>query len=171
MAMGHAVVRPIELADIAGFASCTAAVIAERSWLAHTEPFPLEETAGFVARNIRTGNPQFVAEDAGRIVGWCDVVRSTVPVYRHGGTLGIGVLASHRGQGLGRRLIAATLAAARAAGMERVDLAVYARNTRAAALYRAVGFRDLGVRRNGKKQDGQYDDVLLMDIALREATT
>jgi len=169
--MGHAVVRPIELGDIAGFASCTAAVIAERVWLAHTAPFPIDETARFVAHNVRTGNPQFVAEDGGRIVGWCDVVRSTVPVYRHCGTLGIGILESHRGQGLGLRLMATTLAAARTAGMERVDLAVYARNTRAAALYRKAGFRDLGVRRNGKKLDGEYDDVLLMDIALQEATT
>ncbi len=159
------VVRPIELRDIEGFAACTAAVIAEREWLAHVEPFPIEETARFVARNVRTGM-QFVAEQDDRIVGWCEVERSTIPVYAHRGTLGIGMLAEVRGRGLGLRLIEAALAAARAHGIEQAGLAVFARNTRAIALYRKAGFREIGRRPRGKKLDGQYDDIVLMDLAI-----
>jgi ribosomal protein S18 acetylase RimI-like enzyme len=171
MAFPGVIVRPIELRDIGSFAACTMAVIEERVWLAHIEPFPIDETAKFVAFNLRTGNPQFVADDGGRTVGWCDVVRSTIPVYRHRGTLGVGVLADYRGQGLGMRLVHAALDAARAADIERVDLAVYGRNTRAVALYRKAGFREVGIRKDGKKLDGEYDDVVLMDIALHKAST
>jgi RimJ/RimL family protein N-acetyltransferase len=165
---GSVTVRPIALIDIGGFSECTAAVIAERDFLAHTEPFPLEETAKHVAGNIRLGNPQFVADDAGCIVGWCDIVRSTVPVHRHSGSLGVGMLAAYRGRGLGLALIESTLEAARAAAFERVDLTVYRRNERAARLYRKAGFRDVGVRIRGKKLDGEYDDELLMQILLEQ---
>ena len=81
----------------------------------------------------------------------------------------MGMLAPYREQGLGTRLIDATLSAAREAGMERVDLVVYARNTRAAALYRKVGFRDVGRRTRGKKLDGEYDDELLMEFVFERA--
>jgi len=73
--------------------------------------------------------------------------------------LGMGVLADYRGHGLGERLMRATLDAARRAGFERISLTVYARNTRAAALYRKVGFVMEGTRVRGKKLDGAYDDV------------
>jgi len=156
------VVRPIALGDIAGFRECVGAVMAERAWLAYQVPFPLAETAAYVAGNIAKGNPQFVADDAGRVVGWCDVERESIPIYAHEGVLGMGVLTAYRDQGLGRRLILAALDAARAAGFERVSLSVYARNTRAVALYRKNGFVVEGTRVRGKKLDGEYDDVLMM---------
>jgi ribosomal protein S18 acetylase RimI-like enzyme len=164
-------VRPIELADIGSLADCVAAVIAERAYLAFTVPFALEETARFVAGNIRLGNPQFVAAERGRIVGWCDVVRSILPVHLHSGVLGMGVLAAYRAHGLGRKLIGATIGAARVAGFERIDLVVYGRNTRAASLYRKAGFREIGRRIRGKKLDGDYDDELLMELVFDEVTT
>ncbi len=156
------VIRPIAIADIDGFRACIGAVMREREYLAYLEPFPLAQTAAFVASNIETGNPQFVADDGGRIVGWCDIRRETVPIYAHEGMLGMGLLAEYRGRGLGKRLIRAALDAARAAGFERVSLSVYARNTRAVALYRKVGFVMEGTRIRGKKLDGAYDDVHMM---------
>jgi RimJ/RimL family protein N-acetyltransferase len=164
-------VRPIDLRDIGGFSECVTAVVAERVYLAHIEPLPIDETAKFVALNIRVGNPQFVAEDDGRIVGWCDIVRSSVPVQRHCGSLGIGMLAAYRGRGLGLRLIETTVAAARAAGFERVDRVVYGRNERAAALYHKAGFVEIGRRTRAKKLDGEYDDTILMGMLLAQAPT
>jgi ribosomal protein S18 acetylase RimI-like enzyme len=155
-------VRPITLADVEGFRACVGAVMKEREYLAYQEPFPLVKTAEFVATNIECGNPQVVADDAGRIVGWCDVRRETIPIYAHEGSLGMGVLADYRGRGLGERLIRSALDAARVAGFERVSLTVYARNTRATALYSKVGFVMEGTRVRGKKLDGVYDDVHMM---------
>ena len=42
--------------------------------------------------------------------------------------------------------------------------AVYGRNTRAAALYRKLGFALEGTRVKGKKIDGEYDDVHLTGL-------
>jgi ribosomal protein S18 acetylase RimI-like enzyme len=156
------IVRRIALADIEGYRECVGAVMKERRFLAYLEPFPLAETASFVAANIDKGNPHWVAEDAGRIVGWCDVSRDSVPTYAHEGMLGMGVLEEYRGRGVGERLIRAALDAAAGAGLERVVLSVYASNTRAAALYRKVGFVHEGTRVRGRKLDGIYDDVHLM---------
>lgn len=162
MNAGPATIRPITLADIEGFGDCVGAVMKEREYLAFQQPFPLAQTAAFVATNLENGGPMFVADDGGRIVGWCDVRRESIPIYAHEGVLGMGLLPDYRGRGLGELLIRAALDAARAAGFERVSLTVYGRNARAAALYRKVGFIMEGTRLRGKKLDGVYDDVHMM---------
>jgi ribosomal protein S18 acetylase RimI-like enzyme len=138
------------------------AVMKEREYLAFQQPFSLAQTAAFVASNIENGNPQVVADDGGRIVGWCDVRREPIPIYAHEGVLGMGLLPDYRGRGLGKRLLRTALDAARVTGFERVSLTVYGRNTRAAALYHKVGFVMEGSRLRGKKLDGVYDDVHMM---------
>jgi ribosomal protein S18 acetylase RimI-like enzyme len=155
-------VRPVELADIAGFRACVDAVMREREYLAYLEAFSLQQTAAFVTTNIDSGNPHFVAAAGERIVGWCDIRRETIPVYSHCAALGMGVLEEFRGRGIGERLIRAALDQAKTGGFERVELSVYAKNTRAASLYRKIGFVHEGTRLKGKKLDGVYDDVHLM---------
>jgi ribosomal protein S18 acetylase RimI-like enzyme len=163
------VIRPIELADIAASRECVGDVMRERRWLAFVEPFSLADTAAFVARNLSAGNPHYVVADGETIVGWCDICRQPAPVYAHDATLGMGLREGYRRRGLGERLLCATLGAARAAGLERVSLSVYARNTGAMALYRKVGFVIEGTRVRGKKLDGEYDDVHLMGLLLTGA--
>jgi ribosomal protein S18 acetylase RimI-like enzyme len=159
-------IRPIVLADIEAFQHVTNAVMRERLYMAFLEGFPIDEAAAFVARNLRLGNPQLVADDAGVVVGWCDIRRETIPVYAHCGHLGMGLLPPYRGQGIGERLIRAAIDAARARGFERLELSVYGRNARAAALYRRVGFVHEGTRVRGKKVDDAYDDVHMMGMLL-----
>jgi RimJ/RimL family protein N-acetyltransferase len=162
--VSEVVIRPIELADIGGYRDCVGAVARERRWLAVQDAFPLEQSAAFVASGIARGEPRFVAVGGATIVGWCDVRAETFPVYAHEAMLGMGLLESHRGRGLGERLIRTTLEASWRAGFERVSLSVYARNERAIALYHKVGFAVEGRRVRGKKLDGEYDDVLMMAI-------
>ena len=161
---GAVVVRPIALGDVEGFRACVDAVMKERRWLAYVEAFSLSRTAAFVAGNLESGNPQYVADDGGRIVGWCDVCRESIPTYAHCGMLGMGVLPPYRGRGVGARLLAATLAAARERGFERVELSVYAHNTAAQALYRRAGFAHEGTRVRGRKLDGEYADIHMMGL-------
>jgi ribosomal protein S18 acetylase RimI-like enzyme len=160
------VIRPLALADLEALGRVTGSVMRERRFLAFLDAFPIDEQAAFVARNLRLGNPQYVAEDDGEIVGWCDIRRETVPVYAHCGHLGMGLLPAFRGRGIGERLLRAALDAARAAGFERIELSVYGRNERAAALYRKLGFVHEGTRVRGKKVDGEYDDVHIMGMQL-----
>lgn len=80
--------------------------------------------------------------------------------------MGMGVLPAYRGAGLGRRLLADTLDAARAIGIERVELEVFASNTAAIALYRRMGFAVEGTKRRARKLDGEYDDDVIMALFL-----
>ena len=164
--MSDVVIRPIVLGDIEQFHRVTDSVMRERRYMAFVEGFPIDEAAAFVARNMRLGNPQLVADDAGQLVGWCDIRRETIPVYAHAGHLGMALLPEYRGRGIGERLLRASIGAARDAGFERVELTVYARNVRAMALYRKVGFVHEGTRVRGKKLDGEYDDVHMMGLVL-----
>ena len=156
------VVRPAGLADVAGIRDCVASVMSERKYLAYLEPFTFAQTATYVAGCIEQRSPHFVAADGERIVGWCDVHRETIPSYAHVGHLGMGVLAEYRGRGLGGRLLRAALDAVGPAGFDKIELSVYATNTRAKALYENAGFVLEGTRVRGRKVDGIYDDVHMM---------
>jgi ribosomal protein S18 acetylase RimI-like enzyme len=78
------------------------------------------------------------------------------------GVLGMGLSPEFRGQGLGDRLIRQTLAAARAFGLNRVELSVRENNAGAVALYKRVGFGIEGLQRNATRVEGVYENVVLM---------
>jgi ribosomal protein S18 acetylase RimI-like enzyme len=96
------------------------------------------------------------------VVGWCDVNPKTHESLRHSGVLGMGVAASHRGQGLGSALLHATLEAASARGITRIELVVRADNAAAIALYERHGFELEGRLRNYMIVDGAAYDALAM---------
>jgi RimJ/RimL family protein N-acetyltransferase len=98
------------------------------------------------------------------VVGWCDIVRFGLEGFQHSGRLGMGLLAHVRGQGVGRRLAEATIDAAKARGIERIELEVFASNVRAIRLYERLGFAHEGVRLRARKLDGAYDDNVLMAL-------
>ena len=79
----------------------------------------------------------------------------------------MGLLPDWRGRGLGRRLIEAALTQARGLGFKRVELDVYADNTRAGTLYEQVGFIREGVQRDASLIDGVYRDAIMMAIVER----
>lgn len=124
-------ILPIANEHIEGFHKALDTVAREREYLSLLEAFPLAETRDFVLGMIAKGNPQFVALAGSDVVGWCDISRHAFPSHAHAGKLGMGIIPSYRGQGLGRRLVGATLQAARDAGIERVELSVHADNIRA----------------------------------------
>lgn len=147
-----------------GFNAALNRVIAERRYLAFTEPLPLERTIAFVRSTIANGDPQLVALAGGEVIGWCDVLRGTQGGHRHIGTLGMGLVPEWRGRGIGRALITETIARARAVGMSRIQLDVYTTNTRALALYESVGFGREGVKRKAFLTQGRVDDAIMMAI-------
>ncbi|MGB5105067.1 MAG: GNAT family N-acetyltransferase [Steroidobacteraceae bacterium] len=153
---------PIERRHVAGFRDVLDGVARERRYIAFLEAPPLAEVRRFVLNNLRSGAPAFVAQDDGRVVGWCDVIRKLRPTTSHSGVLGMGVAASHRGRGIGGRLIATTLETALARGLTRIELTVRTDNLAAIALYRRSGFETEGQLRRYLLVDGVYYDALLM---------
>ena len=81
-----------------------------------------------------------------------------------------GIHPAARGQGHGRRLMEAAIAAAREAGIARLFLEYAAPNAAAAALYRGLGFAQIG-RRRGYYADaaGQRHDAITLALELMAA--
>ena len=153
---------PIERRHIAGFRDVLDGVARERRWLAYLEAPPPDRVRSFVLNGLRNGMTQFVAVDEGRVVGWCDVNPKTHETLRHSGVLGMGVAASHRGQGIGSALLRATLEAASARGITRIELILRADNAAAIRLYERNGFELEGRLRGYMIVDGISYDALAM---------
>lgn len=148
------------------FWQCLDAVARERRWLGAFEGYPIESTLVFVKSMIEQDNPQFVALDGDTVVGWIDINPATLPVSTHVGSLGMGLLADYRGQGIGKKLMLTALEKAKAKGIKRVELEVYRHNTAGIALYESVGFQHEGARSKAAKLDEGYVDLLMMSIWL-----
>jgi ribosomal protein S18 acetylase RimI-like enzyme len=160
-------IRPIREADAESFRAALDAVSRERRYLARAEAPPMESVQKFVTANVLAGHPQFVAEEEGRIVGWCDAIPDEETFGKaHVAYLGMGVLREYRGRKVGQRLLDAVIGAARRLGLEKIELAVYASNVAALTLYRKVGFEVEGVKRRSRLVEGEYDDIVLMGLHL-----
>lgn len=156
-----------EEAHFAGLNRCIDAVGRERRYIAMVEGPTLARTREFVHALMLAGGVQFVALDhTGTVVGWCDIVRIRLEGFRHSGRLGMGLLRNVRGRGLGRRLAETAIGTAIAKGMERIELEVFASNASAVTLYERLGFVREGVKRNARKLDGRYEDIVLMALVL-----
>ena len=155
-------IRQIREQDIAGFHAAVDAVAREHKYLALLEAPPVEQATAFVRRNIKNGYPQLVAVTGGQVVGWCNVPPASRAVMAHVGDLFMGLLLECRGQGLGGRLLRESLIAADAFGYLRVELGVFASNTRAATLYRKAGFVEEGIKRRAILINGVFHDEIMM---------
>ncbi len=157
-------ILPIALEHIAGFREALGAVARERAWLAHLDTPSLAWATDFVTNNVAQDHVQFVAVEAGTVVGWCDILPNPRPGFQHSGSVGMGVLRAWRGQGLGEALLAACIEKASAKGLTRIELEVYADNAPAIALYRKLGFVEEGLKRRARVLDGRVQDLLVMAL-------
>jgi ribosomal protein S18 acetylase RimI-like enzyme len=159
-------IAPITSADIESFHRTLDSVARERRYLSFVEAPPLESTRAFVLDMITKGYPQLVAREAGEVVGWCDVTPKSGLIDARVGVLGMGLLPQFRRQGIGTRLMARALAAARAFGFSRVELMVYRSNANAIRLYERAGF----VIKAVQPAQGSGDDIdrtmLVMALSL-----
>ncbi|NML49511.1 GNAT family N-acetyltransferase [Streptomyces sp. R302] len=109
-----------------------------------------------------------VAERSGILLGYVRVVRPTpLDSNAHVRQIqGLAVADAARGQGVGRALLRAALAKARADGATRITLRVLGRNGPARALYEAEGFAVEGVLPGEFVLDGEPADDVLMGRSL-----
>ena len=148
-----------------GFNAAVDIVARERRYIGFVEGPSVESSRKFVRRILDGAGIQMLAvTSSGSVVGWCDVIRNPNEGFRHVGNLGMGLLPEYRGRGLGKELAVQTIQAARKAGIERIELQVFASNRPAIALYEALGFITEGVKRRARKLDGVYDDNVFMAL-------
>ncbi len=155
-------VVPIGRTHIPGFHAAVDSVAKERRYLAMLEAPSLARTRRLVLDSLRAGAVHVVAVSAGEVIGWCDLRPKAASSLQHSAVLGMGVVAGYRGQGIGSRMLAATLDLAWAGGIRRAELIVRSDNAPAIALYRRFGFVEEGTCRNYVCIDGIDYDALLM---------
>jgi RimJ/RimL family protein N-acetyltransferase len=153
----------------ASFRACLDAVAREQRYLAQIEAPALEKIEGFVRQSVADDAVQFVAVDGGRVVGWADVFPAWAHAVAHCGALGMGVLPSHRGQGIGKRLLQACIVKAWRKGLTRIELEARADNEAAIRLYEGQGFVHEALMRQAMRFDGVYFDAVLMSLVRSEA--
>ncbi|MGH2637159.1 MAG: GNAT family N-acetyltransferase, partial [Actinomycetota bacterium] len=164
-------VRPARPRDARSFHRAYVEVAAERRFI---QSETVTRSVGFYRRRFRRSwdgrAANLLAFDGDRVVGSLSIRRDEHAVTRHVATLGMFVVASHRGRRIGTALMTEAVGWARRFGVERLELSVYPSNRAAIALYRAFGFVEEGrLVRHAKKSYG-YEDEILMAVWLGPET-
>lgn len=107
-------------------------------------------------------NASFVATAGGEVVASCGLHGATSPRRQHVWVLGMSVRGDFQGRGVGARLMEHLMREAEVRKIARVELDVFADNTRAIALYEKFGFVHEGRKRLEAWRDGAYADGLVM---------
>jgi ribosomal protein S18 acetylase RimI-like enzyme len=171
------VIRLMGQGDVEGMLAHVERLWSERETVrsrpfAHGTPFdrgPREE-------RLRTQWPKPITEPGwmrtwgliadGVIVGHVDLKGGGLASDLHRATLGIAIEDGHRDRGQGRAMCETAIAWARDNKLAWIDLGVFHPNKRAQALYRKLGFVEVGVMKDRFRLDGESIDDIVMTLAL-----
>jgi RimJ/RimL family protein N-acetyltransferase len=130
----------------------------------------LEEERKFIRDHVaRPGSTALVAFVEGELVATAGAESKPLKRYAHQTELGLVVARPYWRQGIGRKLMEWLIDWARAEGLRKVTLRVFADNADALELYRSLGFvEEARLRRDALKADGTYRDTILMALVLDE---
>lgn len=98
--------------------------------------------------------------------GHLDLTGGSIPTELHRASIALGIERPWRRAGWGERLMTTAIEWARAAGLAWLDLGVFCHNAPAHALYRKLGFVEVGVTVDRFRIDGQVIDDVSMVLRL-----
>jgi ribosomal-protein-alanine N-acetyltransferase len=104
-------------------------------------------------------------DDEGAVLGYFIAMPGVGELH----LLNLSVAPEHQGRGLGRALLEAVVAEARALPAARLLLEVREGNERARRLYAARGFAEVGRRRGYYPARGGREDAVVMSLALEQS--
>lgn len=161
----HYSVRPARADDADAICAIYNEGIADRATLETQARTPEERRRWLAARDAR--HPVVVAEDDGVVIGWASLnVFNEREAYRHVADISVYVARAARGKGAGTALLERLVGLAREIGFHKLVLAGFPDNAASVALYRRLGFREVGVYQEQGLLDGRWVDVLLMERLL-----
>jgi L-amino acid N-acyltransferase YncA len=164
--MADLAIRDAGEADAAAICRIYNQGIEDRVATLETELRTPEERRGWLAsRGVR--HPVVVAEAVGEVVGWASLnVFNPRRAYDHVADFSLYVERGWRGRGVGRGLLEALIARARALGYHKLVLSAFPWNEAGMAAYRRAGFREVGIYREQGRLDGQWVDTVVMEKIL-----
>ncbi|MEX2047609.1 MAG: arsinothricin resistance N-acetyltransferase ArsN1 family A [Chloroflexota bacterium] len=124
-----------------------------------------ERRSWLAARDAR--HPVVVVEADGVVIGWASLNEFNArDAYRHVADISVYVARSARGKGAGTVLLERLVELGREVGFHKLVLAGFPTNAASVALYRRLGFREVGLYREQGLLDGRWVDVVLMERLL-----
>ena len=132
--------RPYQYRDRSALVNCIDTVCDECRWMATTHFIP-DRQWNHALREPDCAFHQLVVSTMGNVVvGWCRLFPEDCVPTCDRGELGIGVLSSYCGQGIGKALLAEVLSRSYRQGFECIDLTVAPGNIAAIRLFRNFDF-------------------------------
>jgi L-amino acid N-acyltransferase YncA len=130
-----------------------------------------------IERRIQNANARhawLVAVDEGEEVHEVIAWAATMPYanracYDGVAEFSIYVAGAHQGRGAGRLVLEALLAEAEKAGLYKVTSRVFSHNAASRALCASVGFREVGVHLRHARLDGEWRDIVTVEVLLGPA--
>ncbi|HUG07067.1 MAG TPA: arsinothricin resistance N-acetyltransferase ArsN1 family A [Candidatus Limnocylindria bacterium] len=158
-------VRPARAEDADAICEIYNEGIEDRATL-ETEVRTSEERRSWLAaRDAR--HPVVVVEADGVVIGWASLnVFNARDAYRHVADISVYVARPARGKGAGTVLLERLVELGREVGFHKLVLAGFPTNAASVALYRRLGFREVGLYREQGLLDGRWVDVVLMERLL-----
>lgn len=143
--------------------------IEERQATFQTRPHTTED---FEAR-IASGRPFLVAEVDGEVVAWAAVLpySDLAPYYAGVGEATMYVERSARRMGLGSRLLTELASTAERSGFYKLTGKIFTSNGPSIELVTSLGYREVGTHRRHGRLDGEWKDVLVVELLLGDATS
>jgi len=159
-------VRDVEPADAEGLVRVLNPIIESRLYTALDTPFSVETERDYVIDFPERGIWKVAVREPDKtLVGFqvMEPYATYTHAFDHVATLGTYVDLALRRHGIARRLFAATFAAARDKGYEKVFTFVRADNPAALQTYLGQGFVVVGNAKRQARIDGQYVDEILIE--------
>ena len=162
--------RPATKADIPAIRGIyNDAILNTTSTFDSTPKSMAEMESWFAAHDER--HPILVMVADGHVWGWASLSRwSDRAAYDGTAELSVYVHPEHRGQGIGRKLMAAILEEGRRAGLHTVISRIEAGNAASIHLHAAFGFSMVGVMKEVGCKFGRWLDVAIMQLILEGQT-
>jgi L-amino acid N-acyltransferase YncA len=167
-AASTATIRPVRPEDAAAVAEIYNQGIEERQATFQTR---LHEPGELEGKIEAGGGALLVAELDGEVAGWAgySAYDDPAPYYAGVAETALYVERASRRRGVGRALLEALAEEAARRGRYKLTAKIFTTNESSISLFRACGWRDVGVHKRHGELDGEWKDVLVMERALGEA--
>jgi len=167
-AMETITIRPASFNDIADIARIYNEAVLTTTATYDLEPQPIEARVKWFHDHEATGMPMFVAEEDGVIVGWSSLsIFRGKEGYRFTVENSIYISESHRGRGLGRRMLAGLIDSARDLGLHSIVAGIDADTEASIRLHASFGFEKVAHLKQVGYKFNRWLDVVFMQLILK----